>query len=91
MIDTFNTQKVINMLKEYSDNREIIIKDISCHPTSKNSLGAVIEMPETIIVYLNTLYSEKIQEATFVHEILHVILNLEGYPQIIKNKIKLKK
>lgn len=91
MIDSCNTQKVINMLREHSDNREIIIGDISSLLKYNTYLGAVNETQEAINIYLNTSYSEKIQEATLVHEILHVILTHEGYPKIIINNIKLKK
>src|SRR5271157_4970363 len=45
-------------------------------------LGANKETQSSFMVYLNQSYPEKIQEAVFLHELLHLILKCEGFPQI---------
>ena len=48
-------------------------------------LGANKETQSNFIVYLNQSYTERIQEAVFFHEILHLLLKYEGFPQITVN------
>jgi len=90
MIETKNTLKVLDMLKRYTD-KKVCIKDInelSEDPVFSNVtsyLGTTCEGPDSIIVYLNFSYPNTC-EATFVHEILHIILHYEGFPCIVVNE-----
>jgi len=90
MLDTSNTKKVIDMLRRYSDNREIIVDNINKLDKYTTYLGVCTQTPENIYVYINYSYSENIQEACFVHEILHIILDHEGYPNIAINNLKMR-
>lgn len=48
-------------------------------------LGANKETQSNFIVYLNQSYPERVQEAVFFHEVLHLLLKYEGFPQITVN------
>jgi len=81
-----NIQKVLEKLRKY-DKREIQIKNIQNLPHNKTALGGVDDSGKDIIIYLNYDMPFEIQEETCVHEILHIILEHEGYPTIsIKRK-----
>ncbi|MGB0428915.1 MAG: hypothetical protein ACPGLV_00480 [Bacteroidia bacterium] len=54
-----------------------------------NYLGVTREEDHTIMIGLNEKYPE-FQESVFIHEILHRILEQEGFPQIHLNHSKLK-
>jgi hypothetical protein len=45
-------------------------------------LGANEDVSGNFIIYLNTSHPERIQEAVFFHELLHLMLKYEGFPQI---------
>ena len=90
MIETKNTLKVINMLRKYTDKKVFVkdIKELSNDPVFSGAasyLGATYNGPDSIIVYLNLSYQHTC-EATFIHEILHIILDYEGFPNIIINE-----
>lgn len=90
MIETKNTLKVINMLKKYTDKKVLVkdIKELSNDPVFSGAasyLGATYNGPDSVIVYLN-LSHQHTCEATFTHEILHIILDYEGFPNIIINE-----
>ena len=50
------------------------------HPTF---LGAGTECPNRIEIYLNPAVSESVQEAVFIHELLHVLMRNQGFPGIV--------
>lgn len=83
MFETENIRKVIRMLREHSDNREITVRDIKESPVATSYLGTVMQSPESITVYLNFSYLEKVYEAVTVHELLHVVLDYEGFPDVV--------
>jgi hypothetical protein len=90
IIQTENTLKVVGMLRKHTGKKVLIkdIKELSDDPVFSGAefyLGATYNGPESIIVYLN-LYHPNTCEATFVHEILHIILEYEGFPEIIINQ-----
>lgn len=81
IVETENTIKVVNILKNLIDKR-IIQKDIREFKKDfkdydyGNFSGRVVELNDCIIVYL----PEKCQETVFVHEIMHKVLVYEKYP-----------
>jgi hypothetical protein len=89
---TKNGLRVINILRKYT-NKNILVKDIRelvAHPSFpgvESYLGASDNTPENIIIYLNFSYSDTC-EATFVHEVLHIILRYEGFPEVIIDQEK---
>jgi hypothetical protein len=80
MIETENTIKVIKNLRIHTD-KSINLKDIK--ELGVTYLGGAEEDSESINVYL----SDKCQEAVFVHEILHIIMDYEGFPNIFINEV----
>jgi hypothetical protein len=64
------------------------IQQLAAIPTTayfRTYLGANKETQSSFMVFLNRSYPEKIQEAVFFHEVLHLILKYEGFPQIKVN------
>jgi len=85
MLEKYNIKKAINMLRVHSDNRQIIIDDITKLDKYTNYLGACTETHEKIFIYINYSFPEDIQEQVVIHEILHIILGHEGFPRVIIN------
>lgn len=90
MIETKNTLKVINVLRKHTDKKILVkdIKELSSDPGFSGAasyLGATYNGPDSVIVYLNLSHPHTC-EATFTHEILHIILDYEGFPNIIINE-----
>jgi len=89
---TRNGFRAIEMLRKYT-NKNILVKDIRelaghlSFPGVESYLGVSDNAPENIIIYLNFSYPNTC-EATFVHEVLHIILHYEGFPQVIINQEK---
>jgi len=89
---TRNGLKVIGMLRKYTD-KSIFVKDLrelAGHPSFpgiESYLGASDNAPENVIIYLNFSYPNTC-EATFVHEVLHIILRYEGFPEVIIDQEK---
>jgi hypothetical protein len=87
MIETKNAIKAIDRLRSYT-TKPIIQKDIRelasdpVYYSASSYLGATLNTPEFIIIYL----SDKYPEASFVHEILHIILDYEGFPNVSINE-----
>lgn len=82
IINTKNTEKALSYLRKFT-NKEVIIKPISDlkDPITNKPLtylGATQEKENDIIIWL----SENSPEESFVHEILHIILKYEGFPQV---------
>lgn len=84
MIRTENTEKAESVLKNQSDEREIIVKDIKEFPDPDyRHYSAVSRIEKEMIeIYINFEYPFEIQEESYVHELLHLILKNEGYPII---------
>jgi len=80
-------QKIISMLREKGEKREIIINNISNLNIKNTSalLGGIKYFENkkgSITVSLNTKFSENIQTAVFHHELLHLISAYEGWPMV---------
>lgn len=76
------------MLRRHSDNREIIIDNIEKVPMYATYLGVVSLTPDKILIYVNHDFPENIRESTVIHELLHVLLDHEGFPSIAVNEDK---
>ena len=79
---TENVQLVISKLREIVD-KPVIINDISTFKLPGRDapvtfLGAIKQTETEITIW----FSDKSPEETFVHEILHVLLDLEDWPKI---------
>ncbi len=81
--DTENTRRAIKTLKKYSskpievrDIKELILPD---SPKPVTYCGATDETEDSFIIWL----SGKCPEETFVHEVIHQILHLEGFPAVL--------
>jgi hypothetical protein len=88
MIERKNIQKLIKMLREHSDTREIIIDDIKKIPRYSSYIGVCRQTSNEILIYSNYGFPENIQEANIIHELLHVLLDHEGFPRVEINKNK---
>lgn len=75
--------RAISILRGFSDQREIIIEDKGQAPVSGSYLGYVVQQPERIEIYCDLSRPENVCQAVVVHELLHVILCHEGFPEII--------
>lgn len=85
-IETDNTRKVINKLRQYID-KPIEVKDLAELASqgaayAVNYLGSAKEYLNKIEVHLNLTKPEDVREAVFVHEVLHIVLHHEGFPGI---------
>ena len=88
--NTNSAEMVLALLANLSDKpvRVCDIQQLAALPTTAyfgTYLGANKEIQSSFMVYLNRSYPEKIQEAVFFHEVLHLILKCEGFPQITVN------
>ncbi len=93
LIETENTKKVISFLRKKGDIRNITIDSLTNYNKQghqEDALGLVRTTPTLIEIYLNTTYPDIIQEATFVHEILHILCSAEGYPDVRINQNKIR-
>jgi len=84
IIGTENTIKAVNMLNKYTD-KAIQVRDIKELPDIGSYLGAAY-IDDEIIIHLNCSYPIDIQEATFIHEVLHLVLRYEGFPKVEINE-----
>jgi hypothetical protein len=81
-IDTKNTKKALQELQKFT-TIPVIVKDISEFTQFKiNTLGAVDRKEDKIVIYL----SNKCPEQSYLHELIHVILGYEGYPEATINE-----
>ena len=83
LIETENTLKVVTNLRRYTD-KPIVFKDMK--ELGKTYLGAIFNEEDSIEVYLRNDLTDGLKEAVFVHEILHAVLNYEGFPKISINR-----
>ena len=88
--NTNSAEMVLALLAKLTDKPVQVcdIQQLTVLPTTAyfgTYLGANKETRSNFIVYLNHSYPEKIQEAVFFHEALHLILKYEGFPQIKVN------
>lgn len=86
--ETENTKNAVDKLQKHTDKSIIIrdIKEFSNHPFlsgASSYLGVTREDENEIFVWLNFTYPDNIIEAVFVHEILHIILDNEGFPKVM--------
>jgi len=87
MIDSSNTRKIIEILRALGDDRKIIVNPIEALSGYKNqALAALVETRYEIRIYIDFSYPNYQQEASYIHELLHVLCTLEGYPNVILNK-----
>lgn len=88
--ETENTKSAVDKLRKYT-NKIIIIRDVkefSNHlflSGATSYLGVTKEDEKEIFVWLNFTYPDNIIEAIFVHEILHILLKNEGFPEVMIN------
>jgi len=88
--NTNSSELVLALLANLSEKPVQVcdIQQLAAIPTTAyfgTYLGANKETQSTFMVYLNRSYPEKIQEAVFFHEVLHLIIKCEGFPQIKVN------
>lgn len=77
--ETPNIKKLLNLLRRHSD-KTIQVKDIA--ELGVTYLGAGKEYSNRIEVHLNTKVSKSVQEAVFIHELLHILMRNQGFPGI---------
>lgn len=85
-MDSKSVSRAISMLRGFSDQREIMIRDKGQAPVSGSYLGYVVQQPERIEIYCDLSRPENLRQAIVVHEILHIVLAHEGYPEIVVNE-----
>jgi hypothetical protein len=88
--NTTNAETALALLATLSDKpvQVVDIQQLAALPITSYFgayLGANKETQSNFIVYLNQSYPERIQEAVFFHEVLHLLLKYEGFPQITIN------
>ena len=88
--NTTSAETALALLARLSDKpvQVLDIQQLAALPTMAyfgTYLGANKETQSNFIVYLNQSYPERIQEAVFFHEVLHLLLKYEGFPQITIN------
>lgn len=81
-LNTDSANKAMSMLQMFTD-KLVVIKDI--RELGVTYLGAACELDDTVEVHLDFNQPDNIVEAVFVHEILHIILNHEGFPSVSIN------
>ncbi len=90
-VDTPNTRQAKDILFNHTQ-KPLIIEDLNKlkltgKDYSVSDLGVSEERDDKIYIWLSDQYPE----AVFLHEILHVILRYQGYPQICINRDFVKK
>ncbi len=83
---TENVLDVISSIRKYTD-KKICVYDIKTFPDKrfqnfKNYFGISSDKGENIEIWL----SENFPEQVLVHELLHILLRLEGFPEIYRNE-----
>ena len=87
MEESPNTEYIEHKIREWGDERAIIVKPIEALKGYKgNAIAAVVETREEIRIYIDFKYSTDQIEASYVHELLHVLCTLEGFPNVILNQ-----
>jgi hypothetical protein len=86
MIDSKEVSKAIGMLRRFSDQRQILVKDKRESGIPGSWLGFVRQQEDRIEIYCDMSCSEGVRQAIVVHEILHKILGHEGFPQVSINE-----
>jgi len=79
VLQTPNTTKLLNLLRRHID-KPIHVRDIA--ELGVTYLGSGKEYSNRIEVHLNTTVSESVQEAVFIHELLHILMRNQGFPGI---------
>ena len=70
---------MLNLLRRHS-SKPVQVRDIA--ELGLTYLGAGKEYSNWIEVHLNTTMSESVQEAVFIHELLHILMRNQGFPGI---------
>jgi len=83
ILDSRSVSSAIHILRRLSDERKITVKDLREVPIPGSYLGALMRFEDRIDIYCDQSRPEIVREAIIVHEILHVILSREGFPEVI--------
>jgi hypothetical protein len=86
ILSSENISRAADMLRRFSDKRQIVVKDKRESGVPGTYLAFVTEEGGRIVIYCDMSLSESVREVIVVHEILHKILNYEGYPQVTIDK-----
>jgi hypothetical protein len=83
MIETENTQKAISSLRKVTTNEILFLSKAQFEEKFKTKLsgnGAHYYLDDKHYICIDNTRSHSEQECTYVHECLHAILRIEGYP-----------
>jgi hypothetical protein len=83
ILDSQSVSSAIQMLRRLSDQRKIIVKNIREMPIPGSYLGAVMQLEDRIDIYCDLSRPEIVRQAILVHEIVHIVLSREGFPEIV--------